>query len=442
MKNVPCWLTDARCGQICGALLKCGSHYCKKDCHRPGECEDADKPCQQACGKTKTLCGHPCADQCHAPYPCPEKTPCTSTLTVTCSCGRLRQDRRCGAAKAVTSKGQLQQPERLPLLTPLTCDDECARLERNRSLASALGVEIDKTTTVQAFTATNLPYSAETLDQYIKLASTAPLSTLQTYETNLHSLASDTTIRSFRFQPAKSTLRAYAHSLATDWGFVTESHDPEPHRHVFVLKPLTWTPPIFGMGSGTSIGIGGISVRECVKLRERERTKERDAQRAAALEAKAARDAAKSQTGADGWAQVASRGKKSGADSSAASTRSTTPVQTPFQARSIYAALAGGGGKMPDSSSQSKKERLVLRSGVGAGKALRTQPSAEVVDSWEEAEEKEELAEQAEQEVNKVSVEAQPETTESASEGVEQLAEVAIEAAPAAASVEGESERV
>lgn len=441
MKNVPCWLTDARCGQICGALLKCGSHYCKKDCHRPGECEDADKPCQQACGKTKTLCGHPCADQCHAPYPCPEKTPCSSTLTVTCSCGRLRQERRCGAAKAVTSKGQLQQPERLPSLTPLTCDDECSRLERNRSLASALGVEIDKTTTVQALTASNIPYSAETLDQYIKLASTSPLSTLQTYESSLHSLATDSTTRSFRFQPAKSTLRAYAHSLATDWGFVTESHDPEPHRHVFVLKPLTWTPPVFGMGSGSSIGIGGMSVRECVKLRERERTKEREAQRVAALEAKAARDAAKSQTGADGWAQVASRGKKSGADSSTASTRSTTPVQNLFQSRSIYSALAGG--KMPDASSQSsKKERLVLRSGVGAGKALRNQPSAEVVDSWEEAEEREEQAEQAEEDQNKTSVEAQPETTEPAPEVVDQPMEADTHDAPAPDLVEEESEHI
>ncbi|KAJ5883856.1 Zinc finger NF-X1-type [Penicillium subrubescens] len=443
MKNVPCWLTDARCGQVCGALLKCGSHYCKKDCHRPGECEDADRPCQQACGKTKTLCGHPCAEQCHAPYSCPEKTPCSSTLTVTCSCGRLRQERRCGAAKAVTSKGQLQQPERLPSLTPLTCDDECSRLERNRSLASALGVDIDKTTTVQAFTASNLPYSTETLDQYIKLASTVPLSTLQTYESSLHSLATDTTNRSFRFQPAKSTLRAYAHSLATDWGFVTESHDPEPHRHVFVLKPLAWTSPVFGMGSGTSIGIGGVSVRECVKLRERERTKERDAQRAAALEAKAARDAAKSQTGADGWAQVASRGKKSGADSSTASTRSTTPVQNLFQSRSIYSALAGG--KMPDMSSQSsKKERLVLRSGVGASKALRTQSSAEVVDSWEEAEEKEEQAEQAEQEQGKTSVEveAQPETAEAAVQAVDQPAETEMINNPAPDIADGDSEHV
>ncbi|KAJ5682161.1 hypothetical protein N7462_005326 [Penicillium macrosclerotiorum] len=393
MKNVPCWLSDARCGQVCGKPLKCGSHFCKKDCHRHGECEDADKPCQQTCGKSRTLCNHPCSEPCHAPYPCPEKTPCPSTITVTCSCGRQRQERRCGAAKAVISKGQIQQPERLPSATPLTCDDECARLERNRSLASALGIDINQSTTVQTFTSSNLPYSTETLDQYIKLGSTVSLSTLQAYESNMHALATDTSNRSFRFQPAKSTLRAFAHSLATDWGFVTESHDPEPHRHVFVLKPLSWNAPVFGIGSGTSVGIGGMSVHECVKLRERERTKEREAQRVAALEAKAARDAAKGQAGADGWAQVASRGKRPGVESSTISTRSTTLVQSTLHSRSIYAALSGGA--MPEVSGQvSKKDRLVLRSGIGAGKALRAQPAAEIVDSWEEAEDKEEQAEQ------------------------------------------------
>ncbi|KAJ5577965.1 uncharacterized protein N7459_006929 [Penicillium hispanicum] len=289
------------------------------------------------------------------------------------------------------SKGQVQQPERLPSLTPLTCDDECARLDRNRSLASALGIDIDQTTTVQAFTSTNLPYSAETLDQYLKLASTVPLSTLQTYETNLHALATDTSNRSIRFQPAKSTLRSFTHSLASDWGFITESHDPEPHRHVFVLKPLAWNPPVFGMGSGSTIGIGGMSVRECVKLRERERAKEREAQRVAALEAKSAREAAKAQAGAsgDGWAQVASRGKKS-ADGSTVSTRSTTPIQSGFGSRTIFSALATDG--KADAVPGSKKERLVLRSGVGAGKSMRPQPT-EVVDSWEEAEEKEEQEE-------------------------------------------------
>ncbi|CAL5868400.1 uncharacterized protein PFLUO_LOCUS2625 [Penicillium psychrofluorescens] len=291
----------------------------------------------------------------------------------------------------------------MPELSPLTCDDECSRLERNRSLASALGVDINQSTTIQTITATNLPYSSETLDQYIQLASSAPLSTLQTYESSLHSLAASTSQRSFRFQPAKSTLRAFAHSLATDWGFVTESHDPDPHRHVFVLKPLSWTPPVFGLGSSSSaIGIGGMSVRECVKLRERERTKESEARRVAALEAKAARDALRTQSasGEGGWAQVASRGKKDG--TSSASTRSTTPVpahQGLFNGGSMFAALAGdnaGGG-------MKKKERLVLRSGIGAGKSLRAlqqqQANVEVVDSWEEAEEKEEQVEREQEEI-------------------------------------------
>jgi transcriptional repressor NF-X1 len=331
----------------------------------------------------------------------------------------MRQERRCNAAKAVVSKGQVQQPERLPVLTPLTCDEECSRLERNRSLASALGVDINQQTTVQAFTSNNLPYSTETLDQYIKLASTVSLSTLQTFESTLHSLAIDTSNRSIRFQPAKSTLRGFTHSLATDWGFVTESHDPEPHRHVFVLKPLTWTPPVFGLGTETTIGIGGMSVRECVKLRERERNKEREAQRVAALEAKSARDAAKAQAGgssSDGWAQVASRVKRPG-ETSNTSTRSTTPIQSTYsnasRNRSMFAALAG---HIDTAGSGSKKEKLVLRSGVGVGKSLRTQTPAEVVDSWEEAEEKEEEVERK-QEQAEAPLEAQEQ------QGEEQLKE-------------------
>ncbi|KAJ5677246.1 uncharacterized protein N7477_002879 [Penicillium maclennaniae] len=324
-------------------------------------------------------------------------------ITVTCGCGRLRQQRRCGASKAVTSKGQVQQPERLPSLTPLNCDDECTRLERNRSLASALGIDINPSTTVQAFTSSNLPYSTETLDQYVKLASSVPLSTLQTYEATLHSLATDPTNRSVRFQPAKSTLRSYSHSLATDWGFNTESHDPEPHRHVFVLKPLAWTPPVFGMGTGSSIGIGGMSVRECVKLRERELTKERDAQRAAALEAKAARDAAKTQAGSDGWAQSS------------------------FTGRTMFSALDQNR-NMP---SDSKKERLVLRSGVGTSKTLRSQPPAEIFDSWEDAEEKEEEEERQDEKMNAERKEAVPQETQESSPEVLEVSETPVPEASA-----------
>lgn len=289
-------------------------------------------------------------------------------------------------------KGQVQSPQRSPDVTPLVCDDECARLERNRSLAGALGIDINPQTTKQAITADNIPYSEETLDQYIKLAASAPLSTLQAYETDLHSLATaDKSTRSFRFQPAKPTLRAFAHSLAADWGFVTESHDPEPHRHVFVLKPVAWTPPIFGTGGGSTIGIGGMSVRECVKLRERERTKEQEARRVSALEAKSARDAVKAQAsgGDGGWAQVASKSR----GGSGTSTRSGTPAQSAWVSQSFYSALDGD---------STKKERLVLRSGVGAGKSLRAKPPAEVVDNWEDALDAEEAEEKEEMEKKQV----------------------------------------
>lgn len=142
------------------------------------------------------------------------------------------------------------------------------------------------------------------------------------------------------------------------------------------------------MGSGSTIGIGGMSVRECVKLRERERSREQEARRVAALETKATREAAKAQASAGdgGWAQVASKSR----GGSAAGSRTGTPVQNPWVSKSIYAALDGDG---------AKKERLVLRSGVGAGKSLRAKtPAPEVVDDWEEAEEKEEKEETEETE--------------------------------------------
>lgn len=419
LKNQPCWLLDVRCGQVCGELLKCGSHTCQKNCHRPGDCEDVTGPCRQPCGKRRTLCGHPCTDACHAPSPCPEKTPCAATVTVTCGCGRLRQNRRCNAAKAVASKGHVQQqPQRSSALSPLTCDEECSRLERNRSLASALGVDINPATTVSNATAGDtLPYSTETLSMYIELSSSAPLSTLQTYESTLHSLATSTTNRSVRFQPAKPALRAFTHSLANDWGFVTESFDPEPHRHVFVLKPGSWTAPIHGISNASgAIGIGGMGVGECVKLRERQRLKERETQRVAAIEAKAARDAAAAASSqqtdaADGWAQVASS-RRSTADYSGSSTpvlsaSSSRVALTPLASRgSMYAALAGGAGGGAADDAAPKKERLVLRSGVGSAKQLKSQSQSPrpaqmpVVDNWEEEEDKEE-AEEAEAEAER-----------------------------------------
>lgn len=129
-----------------------------------------------------------------------------------------------------------------------------------------------------------------------------------------------------------------------------------------------------------------------MKLRERHRAKERETQRLAAAEAKAQREAAKAQalgsSESGGWAQVAASKRSNGVTGSA---RSTPPPRTGSGlSGSLYSALT-----LNDDGSNLRKEKLVLRSGVGASKQARgTPPPAEVADSWEEEVEKEEREEE------------------------------------------------
>lgn len=400
LKNQPCWLADARCGLICGELLKCGSHSCQKQCHRPGECEDATSPCKRPCGKIKRLCSHPCSAPCHAPYPCLENDPCSTMVMITCACGRLRKEKRCNAARPVAVKGSQQQQDVLPSLSPLKCDDECARLERNRSLASALKIDIDESTTavqrgpLHNIGVNNLPYSAETLDIYLQLSRSSTLSTLQDYESALHGLATSATQRSVRFQPAKSTVRAFVHSLAADWGFASESFDPEPHRHVFVLKPTQWSSP--GFGPASTLGICGMTVGECMRFRERELLKEREAQRTSVAEAKAIGLSTDSKTplqGSDGWAQVASR-KRNKTDSTGGQSPAFGPTQmsmlapTSIGGKTMYAALSQD--SLTSTDVKKKDGLLVLRSANNVSKKASPADMDDVVNSWEEEVEREE----------------------------------------------------
>ncbi|ODH22206.1 hypothetical protein ACO22_05551 [Paracoccidioides brasiliensis] len=342
-----------------------------------------------------------------------EKTPCQSLVTTTCPCGRLKQEKRCNASR--DNKNRIQQHHQSPV--PLKCDDECARLQRNRSLASALNISIDPhTTTTNVITATadgqsptstpaNFPYSSETLDLYLTLSATSTLTTLQSYETILHSLATSQTQRTARFPPARSQVRAFIHSLATDWGFKSESCDPEPHRHVAVFKSTHWMPPRgFGAevdGAVVGIGIGGVSVGECAKMRERERARERESRRIAAAAAERNKMESRAvyaggdgdgsthvaSAGGDGWAQVASR-KRPVVD--------TGLAESEFGFGDVGGTSAGGG----------MSGTLVLRSGVGVGgRGKAATPSSgvgggwrkfpagfveDVVDDWEEAVEREE----------------------------------------------------
>ncbi|KAI0380013.1 hypothetical protein F5Y04DRAFT_258111 [Hypomontagnella monticulosa] len=217
LKNQPCWFEEPRCGLPCGLKLKCGTHLCRKSCHRPGECEDvgiAGSRCKQPCGK-KRGCGHLDLEPCHAPYPCKEDSPCQAKTFITCDCQRRKQEVRC----MVTKKNPSPQRE------ALRCDVECLRLLRNARLAEALNID------PQSHIDNHVPYSDRTLKMYREDTQFA-----QTYEREYRVFAADPTQKTLRFKPMKNHQRVFLHLLAEDFGLDSESADPEPHRHVCLFK--------------------------------------------------------------------------------------------------------------------------------------------------------------------------------------------------------------
>lgn len=215
LKNQPCFFSEVRCGERCGRVLKCGSHFCRKECHRQGQCEDVGSKCQQLCGKPKKACGHPCEEPCHAPSTCREEKACQNKIIVTCECQRRKQELKCNASKS--SDGNSKKT--------LTCDDECARLERNQRLASALDID------PETHTNDHVPYSSETLKMYRE-----QLAWAQPQEREMRIFAADETEKRKRYKPMPPPQRAFIHSLAEDFGFDSESIDPESHRHVHIFK--------------------------------------------------------------------------------------------------------------------------------------------------------------------------------------------------------------
>ncbi|OAG00510.1 uncharacterized protein CC84DRAFT_1168604 [Paraphaeosphaeria sporulosa] len=234
LKNQPCHLNEVRCAEVCGQLLSCGSHRCRKQCHRPGECEE---PCAQACGKELSACGHPCMAPCHFPMLCKEEKPCMHKILITCECQRIKQEAKCNASK--NGEGNLKKT--------LKCDEECARLQRNQILAAALHVDPDRQDD-------HVPYSADTLNMYQRNSTWAAAQ-----EKILRLFAANPEEKRMRFKPMQSQQRAFVHSLAEDFGLDTESMDPEPHRHVALFKT-----PRFVMAPMKTLA-------DCVRIRQRER---------------------------------------------------------------------------------------------------------------------------------------------------------------------------
>lgn len=215
LKNQRCSFKEVRCGLECGKKLKCGIHFCQKQCHRPGQCEDATSHCIQPCGRKKTVCEHDCSDPCHAPYPCKEVNPCQAKTFITCEFQHQKQAVKCLASK--TSEGNSKKT--------LDCNDECLKLQRNARLAAAL--DIDPATHMDD----HIPYSTKTLEMY-----RGNTKFCQQYEREFRVFAADENEKRLRFKPMKAEQRAFLHSLAEDFGLDSESQDAEPHRHVSIFK--------------------------------------------------------------------------------------------------------------------------------------------------------------------------------------------------------------
>ncbi|CAF9915323.1 MAG: hypothetical protein GOMPHAMPRED_000699 [Gomphillus americanus] len=127
----------------------------------------------------------------------------------------LKTETRCLASRS--SEGNTQKT--------LKCDDECARLERNRRLALALN--IDPATHQDD----HVPYTSQTLQMYQEFPQWA-----QVQEKELRIFAADVSAKRLRFKPMTPRQRSFLHSLSEDFGFDSESMDPEPYRHVAIFK--------------------------------------------------------------------------------------------------------------------------------------------------------------------------------------------------------------
>ncbi|KAL6403562.1 hypothetical protein AUP68_12918 [Ilyonectria robusta] len=213
--NKPCHLQLAHCGEACGQKLQCGLHACRKLCHRPGECGDAQNGCEQVCGKTKLFCNHTCQNVCHGQTPCNESNACQMKMFVACPCGNRKKEFKCLA-------GSLN-PE--PVRPEQKCDEECERLDRNRRLAAALNID------PATHTNDHVPFSDNTLKLYKEFTTWG-----DRQESEFRVFAANQEEVRLRYEPMRNQSRQFLHLLAEDFGLESKSDDYDTQRAVVVWK--------------------------------------------------------------------------------------------------------------------------------------------------------------------------------------------------------------
>ncbi|MFT7809476.1 transcriptional repressor NF-X1-like, partial [Arapaima gigas] len=246
--NIPCHLSDISCGLPCNKALPCGTHQCRRMCHR-GTCL-SDSSCQQPCLIPRPECGHPCSAPCHPGSPCP-RSACNAKVVLHCDCGRRKDTVICAdaassyqrtAAIAVASKlsdmqlgdsvdiGQLITKKEMKQAR-LQCDKDCAALERNRRLAEAL--QIDEGAD---------PFHVRSSSKYsdsLKEDARKDLKFVNEVEEEMKNLIDlvnkgKQPKRSHCFPPMNREHRKLIHDLAEAYGMESVSYDSEPKRNVVI----------------------------------------------------------------------------------------------------------------------------------------------------------------------------------------------------------------
>ncbi|OMJ23603.1 FKBP12-associated protein 1-like protein [Smittium culicis] len=230
VSNIPCSRINVYCGQVCGKLLDCGSHYCELTCH-PADVKCLSligNKCKSRCLKPRK-CGHECKELCHAPSKCPEGIKCNKQITVTCTCGNLSKSIDCTDYVMMKSLGN----------EFLECTELCKMLVRNKALAEAL----------------DLPYRFDSsLDEYKHVEYDEQLvefglknkKFLQDIETAAAGFVSDSKRWNYWFAPMRRDFRHFLHLLAPYYNCNSASVDMEPKRNVcWTKRKLNCSLPIY-----------------------------------------------------------------------------------------------------------------------------------------------------------------------------------------------------
>lgn len=262
--NVMCYQDRVSCFKVCGKKLPCGEHECKKVCHLPGECQ---RKCTEKCFKIKE-CGHKCQQICHFGKPCNEKLPCQEHVTVTCDCGRRKQQLLCYTVKDMITKeydlpkNENEQSQDITtkvnsadIVPHISCDEVCEKDRRNKLLFDALGLnpartkDTEITLRMRSVESTYTPFIMNIFAKqpaWCKSIEEVFRQLLShTVDSAFRSLSNSEIKQSHHFRPMRAIQRRFVKELADSWGLFAESHDPEPKRSVFVkLVKSSYVPDI------------------------------------------------------------------------------------------------------------------------------------------------------------------------------------------------------